>query len=556
MAATLVCISVDPLQITLTESVGGKLVGLSVERDNRQLSNVYLGRVANVLPGMDAAFVDIGAQRNALIYFADTLAVKSKERIEDALYAGDEIIVQITRPAVRNKGARVSQHLSLAGRYLVLMAGSENIGVSKRIHSKEERNRLRRIMNTLRPLDYGIIVRTEAEGMSESQLATDISELQKRFSTIAASAATGNTPRSLYREMGTMSRFVRDRLNESISAVLIDDYEEFLGLQKLTQQIAPSFVDRIKYYDSDEPIFARYGLEKDIVLVNEHVVPLSSGGYLTFDETEALTAIDVNTGRFIGKNRLEDTVLATNLEAVSEAARQLQLRNIGGIVVIDFIDMDNTRDRVKVMNALEAALKHDRTRTRIVQLSPLGLVEMTRRREGESLRQILHSACPYCEGDGVIKSALTVSIETRHLIRQTLAQNPSGAPNACSVTVHPDVALLLIEASSEALHDIEREFSTVIFLYADTMLHREASQISISSPHQPSLPTSMKVGAHVTVSHVNVLSFRVFIIDKIIVFSEEEKSFSSSGSNSDVLDLEIVERNSLFARARVLARHP
>lgn len=560
---SLICISVDSLQVAIAASVDGRLVRLSLERDSRQLGNIYRGRVVNVLPGMDAAFVDIGTGRNALLYFADLREAKTEiagRRIQEVLHPGDERSVQITRPAVGSKGARVSEQLSLAGRYLVMIAGSENIGVSKRIESKQERDRLRRIVEKLRPLDYGVIVRTEAEDASEAQLAADIISLKQRFGEIEAAARQHKAPCNLHREMGAMERLVRDQLNENISAIFVDDAEECRALQKLAQRLTPHYAARVQFYDGVEPIFQRYGLEKEIALAGERVVPLPSGGHLTFDEAEALTAIDVNTGRFVGKNRFADTVLATNLEAVDETARQLQLRNIGGIVVIDFIDMDNTRDRIKIMNALEMALKRDRTRTRIVQLSPLGLVEMTRRREGETLRQILHDPCPYCDGDGIIKSALTVSIETRHAIRELLGKTKADRAVAdlsvCLVTVHPDVALTLINESLESLRALEKEFGTTLFLRADLSSHREevktqllykkAAQ-SLLQQHQ----STFHVGAHLHFSPQLVLKQSqngdmVFIMNNFIVFNEDDVR------GNDVV-LEMTEVTTLFARARVLA---
>ena len=516
----------------------------------------------NVLPGMDAAFVDIGTGRNALLYFADLREANVEgavRRIQDVLHTGDERIVQITRPAVGSKGARVSERLSLAGRYLVMISASENIGVSKRIESKQERDRLRRVIEKLRPLDYGVIVRTEAEGASETQLAADLATLKHRFDEVEATAQQKEAPCSLHREMGAMERLVRDQLNEDISAIFIDDAEECRALQKLAHRLAPHYAGRIQFYDSTEPIFRRYGLEKEIALAGERIVPLASGGHLTFDEAEALTAIDVNTGRFVGKNRFADTVLATNLEAVDEIARQLQLRNIGGIIVIDLIDMGNTRDRVKVMNALEAALKSDRTRTRIVQLSPLGLVEMTRRREGETLRQILHAPCPYCDGNGIIKSALSVSIETRHAMRELLRGARRAAEDAavcCTVMVHPDVALCLIDESLDSLQQLESEFSIPIFLRADNALHRETRELQlIPSAEMQRKAADFALGTHLVLAELSPYSVERFsentlIIDKIIVFIENEPRPSM---RLETVILEISETTGLFLRARVLA---
>lgn len=457
---------------------------------------------------------------------------------------------------MRNKGARVSQRLSLAGRYLVLISHSENIGVSKRIENKEERDRLRHIVERLRPLDYGIIVRTEAVKIPESQIQADIEELLERFKEILGFEGV-TAPRTLYREMGIMGRFVRDRLSDDVSTVLIDDYEEFVALQKLTLRIAPKYYDRIKYYGENTPILRRYNLEDDIAAAQKRVVPLPSGGHLVIDENEALTAIDVNTGRFIGKNRFAETILVANLEAVVEASRQLRLRNIGGIIVIDLIDMDNTRDRVKVMNTLENALKLDKARTRIVQLSPLGLIEMTRRREGESIRQALYTPCSYCHGDGVIKLPLSIAIEVRKRLHENLINLSSKKNDAdakaldCYITVHPDAALAIVENQIDEIRRLEALFAASVHLKAHTEFHAETVEIGII-PRTNGTEASGHFEEKTYViswNRVSMYSHTVIIIDNIIVFTEDSKNIVA-GHDTTVRFLEV---NSLYARARVLA---
>ncbi|HEX8237972.1 MAG TPA: Rne/Rng family ribonuclease, partial [Abditibacteriaceae bacterium] len=417
-------VQVEDIEVRVAKVADGRLIDLDIERDNRLLGNIYKGRIANVLPGMDAAFIDLGLARNALIYVGDLHSNAGPDSpdagasISQRVKVNDWLCVQIARPPVGSKGARVTQKLSLPGRYVVLMTGSDNVGVSRRVERNEERERLRRIADRVRPLDHGVIVRTEAEGASEAELTRDVLNLHRQFEQIAERARGLQQPGLLHRELGLLGRLARDYLNQDVEQVLFDSADEYSAFRDLVAIVAPQYVDRVALHSQPVPLFEAAGINKQIEMTMERVVPLASGGHLTIDEAEALTAIDVNTGKFVGKKRLADTVLKTNLEAVDEVARQLRLRNIGGVIVIDFIDMEQTRDRIKVMNTLEGALKSDHTRTRIVQLSPLGLVEMTRRREGDSLRQLLFNPCPYCDGEGVIKTPATVAIDARRHLRE------------------------------------------------------------------------------------------------------------------------------------------
>jgi ribonuclease G len=484
MRPVICLVNVEPPEIRIAEIQGGVLHDLDIERDGRLLGDIYKGRVENILPGMDAAFVDIGTGRNALIYVGDILDDSdgadggAPRPIEKVLAIGDDLIVQVTRPPVGSKGARVSARLSLPGRYTVLTVQADSVGVSRRIESTEERERLRRITEKLRPLDHGVIVRTEAENVSESDLARDIAFLWQSLQRIKEKASTVRAPALLHRDLGLLGRLARDRLNDAMSEIVIDAAEEYEAFRELVQLLAPQYLNRIKLYNGPPSLFEYYKITDDIAQVGESIVTLPHGGYLVIDEAEALTAIDVNTGKYTGKNRLADTVLKTNLEAAEEIARQLRLRNIGGVIVIDFIDMERTRDRVRVMDTLEAALKQDRTRTRIVELSPLGLVEMTRRREGDSLRRLLHRSCPYCSGDGVVKTSATVAIETRRRLRE-LAQ--SSAAEAFQVTLHPETAIALIGGDGEDVRLLETSISRQIWVKVDFGLHLEAARIELGS---------------------------------------------------------------------------
>ncbi len=478
----------------------GRLFDLGVDRGGRLLGDIFWGRVENVLPGMDAAFVDIGLERNALIYAGDigptgSVALPGEQpprSIEQLLRKGEEITVQIARPPVGSKGARVTMHLSLPGRFVVLSTHSDTVGVSRRVEDENERARLRRIADKLRPLDHGLIVRTEAEHVGENEIATDIRQLQQQLQTIAAhTRKKGKVPQRLHRDLGVMGRLVRDRLNDDIDKVIVQGEENFAILRDLLQQISPAMLMRLALYNEPQPLFEKYRVEREIALSLERVVTMKRGGSLSIDETEALTAIDVNTGKFTGRNRLSQTVLETNLEAVEEAARQIRLRDLAGIIVIDFIDMERTRDRIKVLNALENALSLDRAKTRIVQLSPSGLVELTRQREGQTLRQLWHRPCPYCSGDGVVQAPQTVALNVRRQIRSLCAKNREEdgrerehQVKTIQVVMHPESACALLGAGEAAIAELEAETTTRLFVQVDFALHLESRRLLAGEPGQ------------------------------------------------------------------------
>lgn len=500
MALTIL-INVAPHEARLAVMEKGKLVDFEVEREGRLVGNVYKGRVVNIVPGMDAAFVDIGLSRNAFLYVGDVVpdALEAGEEfapyssIQEALNVGEEVVVQIARPPVSGKGARVTTRISLPGRYLVLLSHTpEHVGISRKITQPEERSRLRRLTERIRPLDHGIIVRTEAEGRSESELLADLNELLDLWRQIEHKAAQFRAPLLLHADLGLIGRAVRDALTSEVSELLIDSEEEYHEVMEQVRRMAPHAAARVKLYTDDVPLFERYHVEQEIARALEVVVPLPSGGYIAIEETEAFTAIDVNTHRYVGKNKLADTVLQTNLEAAEEVARQLRLRDIGGVIVVDFIDMERPRDRMKVMNALEEAVRKDRTRTRIVHISPLGLVEMTRRREGRSLSQLLCRPCPYCEGKGRVRSAATVAIELRRKLER-LSQRSNA--EAFHVTVHPEVAAFFVGSDGESASALEEELGKKVFITVDEQAHIERTEIVAASEKDAAAQqTPLRVG--------------------------------------------------------------
>jgi len=375
--------------------------------------NLYLGRVQNVLPGMEAAFVDIGIPKNAVLYRGDVrYDVEDVEggrpnqsaRIEEMLRAGQLMVCQVTKNPIGAKGARLTQEVSLPGRFAVLVPNSSTIGISKRL-GDQERKRLRKILDEIRPEGHGLIVRTAAEGATGDELRRDVSELTARWEAISKEAAASSKPGLLYRELDLAVRMLREELNGDYRGVLIDDPDLYAQVRAYVSQVSPEMADRVELYDPEAeslPLFERYFVHEQLHKALDRKVWLPSGGSLIIERTEALTVIDVNTGKNVGKSNLEETVFKNNLEAAEEVAHQLRLRDIGGIIVIDFIDMEGKDHREKVASQLRQALARDKTRTQVFDISELGLVEMTRKRISEGLIESVSAVCPHCDGRGIV----------------------------------------------------------------------------------------------------------------------------------------------------------
>jgi ribonuclease E len=413
----LVCVHVQPGMTQIAMLEGRSLVEHYVSRaadDTNQIDgNVYRGRVQNVLPGMEAAFVDIGIPKNAVLYMGDVRydrddiegggSSTSHPRIEDVLKAGQTILCQVTKNPIGAKGARLTQEVSLPGRFAVLVPNSSAFGISKRL-GDNERRRLRRIIDEVKPPGHGMIVRTAAEGVSADELQRDVETLLEQWNAIEAEAKRSDAPGLLYREPELSVRILREELNAEYRGVVIDDRDLFEQVRDYVRAVSPELSDRVEYYDPVEeglPIFERYHVHEQLHKALDRKVWLPSGGSLIIERTEALTVIDVNTGKNVGKTNLEETVYRNNLEAAEEVARQLRLRDIGGIIVIDFIDMEIRENRDKVAAALRNALARDKTRTQVFDISELGLVEMTRKRISEGLLETLSTECAVCAGRGV-----------------------------------------------------------------------------------------------------------------------------------------------------------
>lgn len=464
----------------------GKLVELHVEREEQVAGSIYKAKVANVLPGMDAAFVDIGLERNAFLYAGDVLPEAGEEfpaakkeaargtHIKDLLKVGQEILVQVVKGPRGTKGARVSTRISLPGRYLVLMPDADNLGISRKIDEKSERDRLKRITEKFKPTGFGFIVRTEAEGKGEKELRNDLEFLLRMWQQIQDRSKTVPAPGLIHQDLSLTYRTIRDVFGSDVQKMFIDSPAEREKALEVMSLLSPKQKSRIVLYDDSEPIFEHFSIENEIDRLLRRKVWLKSGGHVTIDQTEALTTIDVNTGKFIGSTSLSDTILKTNLEAAAEIARQMRLRDTGGIVIIDFIDMASARDRTHVVNTLEKALRKDRTRTKISNISPLGLVEMTRKRTGETISEIVNEACPYCQGRGAILSPESVSIQIERELDKLAAEVDD---EAFLVTAHPEVAEYLIGANGQTAEHIEKYIRRVIYVRGNSSLHIEKYEI-------------------------------------------------------------------------------
>jgi ribonuclease G len=409
-------ISRDTLETRVAVLEDGRLAEMYLERPHRRslVGNVYKGRVENVLPGMDAAFVDIGLERNGFLSVAEVLAPESKggrsRKIGELVKAGKELLVQVTRDPMGGKGPRLTMDVGIPGRYVVYLPSGKGAGVSRRL-SDAERERLRGVCRDVQPESGGVIVRTAAEGAGQEALGRDLRFLQRVWAGAELRGRGLSAPSLVYAEAELAIRSVRDLLGPDHSVVIVDDEKLHRRLVSYLRAVAPEFKESVEYHNGPTPLFERFGLEPEMEKALARRVGLPSGGSIVIDHTEAMTVIDVNTGRYVGRKQLEDTTLKTNLEACKEVVRQLRLRDIGGIIVIDFIDMSAKTNREVVLAALEAEFTLDRTKTYVVEISPLGLVEMTRQNVTQGLREIVTVTCPACRGQGRVisdESALIV----------------------------------------------------------------------------------------------------------------------------------------------------
>ena len=484
-------------RVALLENHQVSEISVDRKKDRGITGNIYKGRVVRVLPGMQAAFVEIGQEKAAFLHASDIVLdmgeyaemiteedfnggdelpvmTNSGNAIEDLLKEGQEVLVQVTKEPIGTKGARVTAYITLPGRLLVLMPSTAKIGVSRRIQDPAERDRLRDVATGLKPPGVGFIIRTAAEGAPEEEIRQDMDFLVRLWETIKKRRPRSRAPSLLYAELDLTFRILRDLYNTDIEAVHVDSKDEFKKLTDFTKRFTPDLRESLLLYEDEEPIFEHFGVELEINRALGKKVWLKSGGYIVIDQTEALTAIDINTGRFVGRRNLEETIVKTNMEAVQEVVYQLRLRNIGGLIIIDFIDMEKYSNRKKVFATLEEALKGDRAKSTILQISELGLVEMTRKRTRDNLASIMTEPCPYCEGRGTIKSLRTIVYE---IFRQARKESSSLEGRRVVIIVHPKVADLLYEEENEYLEALEKQLKKKIVVKTDYNMHQEQYQI-------------------------------------------------------------------------------
>ncbi len=494
-------------RVALVEN--GLVAELHIERDEGQelMGNIYRGKVARVLPGMQAAFIDIGLDRSAFLYVSDVYKdfsdieklmlegctgdqnVKDIDdipgayhqsghafHIEELLSEGQNIMVQVAKEPLGRKGARLTSHISLAGRHLVLMPTVDHIGISRRIESREESERLKKIIQEIRPGNLGFIVRTVGENCSREKFAAEMDFLLKLWENTKEKMKKGTNPSLLYKDLSISLRAVRDLFTREVDRLIIDSEQAYEDVMAFIETFAPKLKYSVELYEGADPIFDAFGIEIEIARALGNKIWLKSGGYIVIELTEALTSIDVNTGSYVGKRNLEETILKTNLEAVKEIAYQLRFRNIGGIIVIDFIDMEKCQNRQRIFLALKEAMSKDKAKTNILPMSDLGLIEMTRKRTRASLNRLLTENCNYCDGRGTLKSAKTICYE---IFRELEREFSAPEDGSIFLVVHPEIEKTLREEEQKTILDLEKRTGKRIIITGNKAFHLEQYEISV-----------------------------------------------------------------------------
>jgi ribonuclease G len=478
-----ILINVTPRETRVAVVENGVLQEILMERERRRglVGNIYKGRVSRVLPGMEAAFVDIGLERAAFLHVSDVQGAvnlntssddtKRPLLINDLLRPGQELIVQVIKDAIGTKGARLTTHISIPSRYLVLLSHSESMGVSVKIDDEAERQRLKDVVNTFRAeFGGGYIVRTAAEGTDSWALRADMQFLQRLWESIQQRASESTSGETIYEDLPLELRILRDFVGDDVEKVRIDSRESFERLCQFAEKFVPEMLPRIQHYPGERPIFDLYNIEDEVQKALSRKVYLKSGGYLMIDQTEAMTTIDVNTGAYVGHRNLEETIFKTNLEATQAIARQLRLRNLGGIIILDFIDMSSEEHKQQVLKALERHLQKDRSKTHISEVSTLGLVEMTRKRTRESLEQVLCEPCPVCGGRGSVKTDETVCYE---IFREIIREARQYETRQFLVLASQEVVDLMLDEESNSVAELEAFIGIPIKFQAEVLYTQE-----------------------------------------------------------------------------------
>ena len=496
-------ISSDPQETRVAVTENKRLEEFYVERasDTRMVGSFYKGKITSVVPGIGAAFVDIGLGKNGFLYVADIIEPKPEEeailegeapveearpqahaqhrrsRIEDVVKVNQEILVQVVKEPFGTKGARLTTHISLPGRYMVLMCNDSRLGISKRIEDPQERSRLREILTKLRfSQEAGLIIRTAGVGKGEKEFARDVRYLSSIYQRIKRISARAKAPVCVYQEYELAQRVIRDSFTEDTHRIVVDSKAEFHSLRRFLQVLIPGVKVRVDLYRGEEPLFEKEGLDEQIAALFDKHVQLPSGGSIVVEPTESLVAIDVNTAKFTGRRNLEETAFQVDKEAAIEVARQLRLRDIGGIVVIDFIDLDIPSHRRELVKTLEEALSRDRAKTNLVSFSEICVAELTRQRMRRSVETVSYQSCPYCGGRGTVKSAVTMAIEAIRHARRVLKNTHD---KTLELLVHPQVAVRLLQEDRPSLSTLENQTRSKILILSDPSLHFEQIKVNV-----------------------------------------------------------------------------
>jgi ribonuclease G len=492
------------VRIALVEN--GNLTEFHLQRPTEKglMGNVYRGRIVRVLPGMQAAFVDIGLERTGFLYVDDVLVNPTEEtqiqatpplsngtnpadstphhfsrpnnvaNIEDLISEGQEVLVQVSKDPMGTKGARLTCQITLPGRNLVFIPQTDHVGISRKIVDEQTRGGLRELIEKLRPKDVGFIVRTVAEHAPEDDVEADMEFLLLLWDEIQDRAKSSQIPSLVYEDLDITLRSVRDLFTSDVDYLIIDNEDSYDTLMQFVNTFTPHLKNKISLYRGDLPLFEAYGIDVEISKALEKKVWLRSGGYIIIENTEALTVIDVNTGRFVGKDDLNETIFKTNMEAAKEIAYQLRLRNIGGIIIIDFIDMEDEQHREELFNTFKEAVRKDKSRINILKLSEFGLVQMTRKRHSENLNQMMCEPCHYCGGEGVLKSRRTICYE---IFRKISRNSARSGGNAVTVRVHPRIADMLLKEEEPTKNQLENDTAKRLIIAPAKDLHIEKYEI-------------------------------------------------------------------------------
>ena len=562
---TEILISSDPWENRVAIREDGALAEIYFEREEKVIGSIFKGKVMNVLPGMGASFVDIGLGRNAFLYVDDInktpLNIGDVEitqgrtgwTINEKIAKNDDVLVQIVKEPRGLKGARISTNISLPGRYLILMPTGKYSGVSRKIESADERNRLKGIMKMIRPEGMATVVRTAAGGVSQAELIADLGVLIRMWHGILENYKRAPAPSLIHKDMNLVFKAARDFITPEVDRVLIDNQEDFEKVRDFMRLLGPQYVDRIELYNGT--LFKDYKIDEEVHRLMRPKINLPSGGSIVIETTEALTVIDVNSGKFTGGKNLEDTIVRTNIEAAAEIARQVRLRDIGGIIVCDFIDMSTENARTRVITTLEAGLRRDRTRTTIQSFSALGLLEFTRKRVGKDLGAQLRGACPTCLGLGSVMSPESVAIETfRDIRRFGHEQRNGGTPLPIGVVTAPTVGAQIEYWYEDELAQLERDLATKIALRVDAALHPERTRIE----SLPSLEAAMAPLANVRVGdelEVDLVSARLPIATSALAIVgdrlvEVENAASIVGETIKIKIIDIDDEGTILAEPR------